>query len=154
MVFAELIGKMTAAAVAGNGREVADCFTDDGIYHDVFYGAFIGDEIVGLIENYFHRDATNFRWDLFDAIEQDNVGYCHYIFSYDSKLASAAGQRAGFEGIIHCQIQHGKIQQYREVATAVTGLHMLGFGAEKLEKFVARETAELTGNPKAAGHFN
>lgn len=153
MKFADLIHKMTASAVAGNGAEVADCFSADGVYHDVFYGAFRGAEIADLIENYFHRDAMNFRWDLFDPAEQNDVGYCHYIFSYDSRLPGAEGKRGGFEGIIHCQLRDGKIQEYREVATAATGLHMVGFGAEKLAKFIARESNELTGNPKAAGHF-
>ena len=42
MSFAHLITRMTQAAVAGDGAGVAGCFTADGIYHDVYYGAFRG----------------------------------------------------------------------------------------------------------------
>lgn len=154
MIFSDLITKMTSAAVAGNGADVASCFTEDGVYHDVFYGAFKGSEIADLIENYFHRDATNFRWDLHDAVEQNDVGYCRYIFSYDSKLEGVSGRRAGFEGIITCKLKDGKILEYQEVATAGTGLHMLGFSAVKIAKFVAKEANELASRSESAGHFD
>ena len=73
--FAALLGRMTAAAVAGDGRAVRACFTPDGIYHDCFYGSFAGDDIVGMIENYFHRDATCFIWDLHDPVATAERGY-------------------------------------------------------------------------------
>ena len=47
MEFADLIGRMTRAAAAGDGAGVADCFTDDGVYHDVFYGTFTGRAAIG-----------------------------------------------------------------------------------------------------------
>ena len=122
MSFAELIGRMTTAAAAGDGAGVAACFTEDGVYHDVFYGAFAGSEIVGMIENYFHRDGENFRWDIYDPVDNGNVGYARYVFSYDSKLDEFAGKRALFEGVAVCQLKGGLIESYTEVANAATGL--------------------------------
>ena len=75
MNFESLIKKMTRAAVQGNGATVADCFTADGVYHDVFYGNFTGRDIARMIEDYFHRDGENFRWDIFEPVEQRNIGY-------------------------------------------------------------------------------
>ena len=49
MDFESLIKKMTRAAVQGNGATVADCFTADGVYHDVFYGDFTGRNIARMI---------------------------------------------------------------------------------------------------------
>ena len=54
MDFESLIKKMTRAAVQGNGSTVVDCFTVDGVYHDVFYGNFTGRNIARMIEYYFH----------------------------------------------------------------------------------------------------
>ena len=69
MTFSELIGRMADAAARGDGQAVADCFTADGVYDDVFYGPFQGDAIKDMIENYFHRDGCNFRWDMHDAVD-------------------------------------------------------------------------------------
>jgi hypothetical protein len=53
------------AAVAGDGARFAALFTEDGCYHDVFYGLFEGRAaIADMLENRFHRDAENFRWDM------------------------------------------------------------------------------------------
>jgi len=60
--FADLIARMTTAAISGNGA--AACFAEDGVYHDIFYGAFKGADIADLIENYLHPDGQNFRWDI------------------------------------------------------------------------------------------
>ena len=54
MEFGALMHKMVDAACAGDGEEVADCFVEDGVYDDVFYGVFQGRErIVDMIGNYF-----------------------------------------------------------------------------------------------------
>jgi len=71
--FAALLGRMTAAAVAGDGAAVRACFTPAGVYHDCFYGSFAGDAIVGMIEGMFHRDATRFIWDLHDPMAEGSV---------------------------------------------------------------------------------
>lgn len=152
MAFAELISRMTHAAARGDGQAVADCFTPDGVYHDVFYGAFIGADIKDLIENYFHRDAENFRWDVFDPVATGTVGYARYVFSYDSKLATSQGKRAIFEGVAVCHLQNGRIASYSEIANAATGLSCLGFPPERLAKFIAKQTAELIARDEAAAH--
>ena len=154
MSFAELIGRMTAAAVAGDGAEVAACFTEDGIYHDVFYGAFKGADIEGMIENYFHRDGENFRWDIYDPVDNGDIGYARYVFSYDSKLDEFAGRRALFEGVAICQLKGGLIENYTEIANAATGLTGLGFPPERLAKFVAKQSAELSRRSEAAAHLH
>ena len=112
MSFANLITRMTQAAVAGDGAGVAACFTPDGVYHDVYYGAFRGSEIAGMIENHFHRDARNFRWDIHDPVEAEGIGYARYVFSYTSKLNCAKGRRGIFEGIVCCRLREGLISDY------------------------------------------
>jgi len=153
MGFSELISRMTQAAVRGDGAAVAACFTPDGVYHDVFYGAFRGPDIADMIENRFHRDAENFRWDLFDPVDDGRTGYVRYVFSYDSKLDGSKGRRAIFEGVAVCTLENGLIASYGEVANAATGLVCLGFPPERLAKFLGRQTEDLKGRDEAAGHL-
>ena len=154
MEFKTLIQQMTQAAVRGDGPGVVACFCENGIYHDVFYGEFKGSAIINLIEGHFHRDGKDFQWDLYDAIEQNGIGYARYVFSYASKLPHAKDRRATFEGVAICRLESGRIREYREVANAVTGLHLMGFSPERLARFVDRETKTLLervqGNPSKA----
>jgi len=143
MTFKTLIQKMTQAAVRGDGHGVAACFCENGIYHDVFYGEFTGNAIINLIEGHFHRDGKDFQWDLYDPIEQNSIGYARYVFSYSSTLPQAEDRRATFEGVAICRLEAGRIREYREVANAVTGLHLLGFSPERLSRFVDREAKTL-----------
>lgn len=152
MSFAELITTMTQAACRGDGAAVAACFTPDGVYHDCFYGAFAGAAIVTMIEDYFHRDARDFRWDLHDIVDDGRVGYARYVFSYESKLPYAAGRRALFEGVSICELRQGRLASYREVANAAVGLHTLGFAPERIARLLDREARELAARTEAAAH--
>lgn len=154
MEFAKRITMMTQAAAKGDGAAVTACFTPDGVYHDVFYGAFIGSEITDLIEGHFHRDATAFRWDLHDPVQSGNIGYVRYVFSYSSRLPGHEGRRGLFEGVAICRLREGLISDYREVANAATGLASIGAADDKITRFVARETKALIERPEAAQHRN
>lgn len=152
--FKTLITTMTQAACDGDGKATAACFTPSGVYHDVFYGSFKGAAIADMIENHFHRDAENFIWDLHDPVDDSQVGYARYVFSYDSKLAESRGNRAVFEGVSICRLRDGLIEDYREVADAITGLHQLGFGSERLVKLIGREAQALRARPESAHHIS
>jgi limonene-1,2-epoxide hydrolase len=57
------------AVEARNGKAFAALFTQDGVYHDVFYGAFKGHaKIAELIDDWFYRTADNFRWVKHDPV--------------------------------------------------------------------------------------
>ena len=152
MDFGTLIRTMTDAACRGDGAAVAACFTPDGTYHDVFYGAFQGTEIARMIEGYFHRDASNFRWDIHDPVAVGDKGYARYVFSFDSKLAGIEGTRACFEGVAVCTLKDGLIQDYHEVAETVTGLSMLGFEDGRIAGYAAKKGRALLARDEAAAH--
>lgn len=155
MTFLQVMQSMTQAAVAGDGRGVAACFTPDGTYHDVFYGAFTGhDAIADMIENHFHRDGEDFRWDLHDAVDDGAMGYVRYVFSYTSRLDGHAGRRSVFEAVSVCKLRDGRIAEYREVGNAAVGLSLMAFPDEKITRFVAREARELIGRTEAAHHVS
>lgn len=152
MEFRDLIMRLTQAIVAGDGATAASCFTDDGVYHDVFYGAFPKAEIAHMVSDYFHRDACAFIWDIHAPVCDGRTGYARYVFSYDSRLAAAQGCRALFEGVSICQLRDGLLASYHEVANAAPGLAMLGFEPARLCKIVARQGRELAARAEAAHH--
>ena len=75
-----------------NGAAFADLFTEDGVYHDVFYGAFAGRaKIAEMIDDWFYRTATDFRWDMHAPVSDGETLYARYTFSYRSTLPEAEG---------------------------------------------------------------
>tara|TARA_E500000331_G_C17226434_1_gene700551 strand:- start:37 stop:516 length:480 start_codon:yes stop_codon:yes gene_type:complete len=150
--FETLITSLADGACRGDGAAVAACFTEDGYYHDCFYGSFQGQAIKDMIENYFHRDSENLVWDMHTPVEAGSVGYARYVFSYDSKLPEARGKRAVFEGVSICRLRDGLIEEYREVAHSISGLQLLGFDNERVIKLLARESKELLARDESRHH--
>ncbi|MCB1510163.1 MAG: nuclear transport factor 2 family protein [Hyphomicrobiaceae bacterium] len=152
MAFADVIRRMVAAVERGDGQGVANCFTPDGVYHDVFYGSFEQPRIAEMIEGYFYRDGRDFKWDIHDPVEQDGIGYARYVFSYASTLPGAEGKRGLFEGVAVCRMRDGLIADYREIANAATGLFGTGFPPERLAKFIGKQHAELAERGESERH--
>jgi len=149
-----LLTRFTEAVAAGDGPGFAALFTPDATYHDVFYGAFQGRErISAMLTGWFHRDATDFRWDMHDPVSDGTTLYARYVFSFTSRLPSAEGKRVVFEGVSIMTLRDGLIAEYKEVANTAPGLVDLGFAPERLARRFAREGADLRGRPEATRHL-
>ena len=136
-----------------NGKAVAELFTEDGVYHDVFYGAFKGREkIAEMIDDWFHRTARDFRWEMFRPVTDGTMLYAYYTFSYVSTLPEAEGKRVGFDGVSILRLKDGKIAEYREVANAAIGLLDIGFAPERVAKILRKEEAQIKARPEWARH--
>lgn len=137
-----------------NGRAFADLFTEDGIYHDVFYGAFAGrTKIAAMIDDWFYRTATDFRWDMHDPVTDGTTLYARYTFSYRSTLPEANGARAMFEGVAIMTLIGGRIASYHEVANTAPALVDLKFAPERIAKIVGKQGAELKARPEMQRHL-
>jgi ketosteroid isomerase-like protein len=137
-----------------NGTVFADLFTEDGVYHDVFYGAFAGRaKIAEMIDDWFYRTATDFRWDMHTPVSDGETLYARYTFSYRSLLPEARGARAMFEGVAIMQLRDGKIACYHEVANAATSFVDMNFAAERIAKIVAKQGAALKARPEMKRHL-
>src|SRR5258707_1611047 len=91
-----------------NGAAFAALFTEDGVYHDVFYGAFAGREkIAAMVDDWFYRTATDFRSDMHDPASDGTTLYAPYTFSYKSTLPEAYGARGMFEGFAIMTLREG-----------------------------------------------
>jgi ketosteroid isomerase-like protein len=137
-----------------DGNAFADLFTEDGVYHDVFYGAFEGRaKIAEMIDDWFYRTATDFRWDMHAPVTDGETLYARYTFSYRSTLPEAKGARAMFEGVSIMKLRDGLIAEYHEVANTATGFVDMNFAAERIAKIVARQGAALKARPEMARHL-
>jgi ketosteroid isomerase-like protein len=138
-----------------NGAAFADLFTEDGVYHDVFYGAFAGHaKIAGMIDDWFYRAATDFRWDMHEPVSDGETLYARYTFSYRSLLPEAKGARAMFEGVAVMKLRDGKIAEYHEVANTATGFVDMNFAPERMAKIFARQAAALKARPEMKRHLD
>ena len=137
-----------------NGAAFAQLFTEDGVYHDVFYGAFAGRaKIAEMVDEHFHRTASDFRWDMHEPVTDGTTLYARYTFSYRSTLPEAKGARAMFEGVAIMTLRDGKIATYHEVANTAPGFVDMNFAPERIAKIVAKQGAALKARPEMARHL-
>jgi ketosteroid isomerase-like protein len=137
-----------------DGKAFAELFTEDGVYHDVFYGAFEGrKKIAAMIDDWFYRTATDFRWDMHVPVSDGETLYARYTFSYRSTLPEAKGARAMFEGVAIMKLRGDKIAEYHEVANTATGFVDMNFAPERIAKIVAKQGAALKARPEMQRHL-
>ena len=137
-----------------DGKAFAALFTEDGVYHDVFYGAFRGRaDIAGMIDDWFYRTAADFRWDMHAPVSDGTTLYARYTFSYRSTLPEAKGARAMFEGVSIMTLRGGLIAEYHEVANTATGFVDMNFAPERIAKIMAKQGAALKARPEMARHL-
>jgi ketosteroid isomerase-like protein len=137
-----------------NGTAFADLFTEDGVYHDVFYGAFAGRaKIAEMIDEVFYRTATDFRWDMHDPVSDGKTLYARYTFSYRSTLPEAKGARAMFEGVAIITLRDGRIAEYDEVANTAPAFVDMNFAPERIAKILAKQGAALKARPEMQRHL-
>ena len=149
-----MLGAFCDAVERRNGTAFADLFTEDGVYHDVFYGAFAGRaRIAAMIDDWFYRTATDFRWDMHAPVSDGETLYARYTFSYRSTLPEARGARAMFEGVAIMKLRDGEIAEYHEVANTATGFVDMNFAPERMAKIFAKQGAALKARPEMKRHL-
>jgi ketosteroid isomerase-like protein len=149
-----LLQEFCRAVEQRDGRGFAALFTEDGVYHDVFYGAFVGrTKIAEMIDDWFYRTAADFRWDMHDPVANGRTLYARYTFSYRSLLPEAEGARAMFEGVAIMRLRDGLIAEYGEVANVATGFVDMNFAPERMAKIFARQSAALKARPEMQRHL-
>jgi ketosteroid isomerase-like protein len=137
-----------------DGKTFAGLFAEDGVYHDVFYGAFAGRaKIADMIEHHFYETADDFRWDMHDPVSNGATLYARYTFSYRSKLPGAEGKRAMFEGVAIMMLRDGLIASYQEVANTAPAFVDLNFTPERIAKIVGKQGAALKARPEMQRHL-
>ncbi len=112
--FAALLHEFTRSAESGDGARFAGHFTEDAIYYDYIYGAHRGRaEIAHMMQNLFHRDAADYRWEMFDPVFDGEMGYAWSLSSFTSKIPQFEGKRVVIDGISRFMVRDGLIAEYR-----------------------------------------
>ena len=154
MDISAMLARFCDAVERRDGEAFAALFTDDGVYHDVFYGAFNGRaKIAELIDDWFYRTATDFRWDMHAPVSDGETLYARYTFSYRSTLPEAKGARVMFEGVAIMKIRDGTIEEYREVANTAPAFVDMNFAPERIAKILAKQALELRARPEMRRHL-
>lgn len=150
----KLLHDFCRAVEQRNGAAFAALFTEDGVYHDVFYGAFAGRlRIAEMIDDWFYRTAKDFRWHMHDPVSDGRILYARYTFSYTSTLPEADGARAMFEGVAIMKLRDAKIAEYHEVANTAPAFVDLKFAPERIVKILAKQGAALKARPEMSQHL-
>ena len=155
--FRGLLDRFTAAVEGADGAGLGALFTEEGLYHDTFYGEFRGRaEIAGMLEERFWGDATRFFWDMYEPVYDAaaGLGYARWVFSYTSTMEDSAGRRVAFDGMSSFQIEGGLIRHYREVFSAGIAFVQLGMAPERTAKILRRIADSHAGDPEWARHLS
>ena len=149
-----MLDEFCRAVERRDGKAFAALFAEDGVYHDVFYGAFKSRaDIADMIDDWFYRTARDFRWDMHDPVSNGTTLYARYTFSYLSTLPEAPAERIRFEGVAIMGLSDGLITNYREIANVGPALVALNFAPERVAKILAKEGAALKKEPDMARHL-
>ena len=146
--FSALLQRLMAAAEAGDAQAFAACFTPDGIYHDYVYGDHTGrSEIAHMISDLFHRDAQDYRWEMFDPVCDGCIGYAWSLSCFISKVPEFAGRPVVIDGMSRFELKDGLISDYSESVNGGVAMAQLGVHPLRIEKVLQRWGKQLQERP-------
>jgi hypothetical protein len=154
MDLGQLLGRMTQAAEAADGQAFAACFTPDGIYRDYIYGDHKGrDSIAEMLEKYFHRDATDYRWQFFEPVCDGKLGYAWSLSSFTSTIPEFRGNKIVIDGISRFRLKDGLIEEYWESVNGGVAMAQLGVQPERIVKVLRRWADNLKNQPTTISYL-
>jgi len=146
--FRALLRRLMAAAQAGDGHAFAQCFTPDGVYHDYIYGDHQGrSEIERMLSELFHRDASDYRWEMFDPVCSGDIGYAWSLSAFTSKVPEFAGKPVLIDGMSRFELKDGLIKDYSESVNGGVAMVQLGVAPQRMEKVLQRWSKQLHERP-------
>ena len=146
--FATLVERFAAAATAGDGKALADCFTPDGTYYDYIYGPHRGrGSIAEMLEELFHRDAAQYDWTFYEPVTDGRIGYAHSLSTFISKVPEYMGKEIVIDGTSRFVLKDGLIAEYHESVNGGVAHAQLGLAPERMAKVMARWATRLRERP-------
>jgi SnoaL-like domain len=152
--FARLLDGFTLAAECGDGARFAGHFTADAVYHDYIYGAHQGRaDIAHMMQDLFHRDAADYRWEMFDPVFDGEKGYAWSLSSFTSKIPQFQGKRVVIDGISRFLVRDGLIAEYRESVNGGVAMVQLGVEPDRMAKVFRRWSEWLKERPETLDYL-
>ena len=138
-----------------NGKAFAELFTEDGVYHDVFYGAFEGRaKIAEMIDDWFYRTADRFPLGHARPRQRRAARSMRATRSATARRCrrrKARGRCSRASSIM--KLRDGKIAEYHEVANTAPAFVDIKFAPERIAKIVAKQGAALKARPEMKRHL-
>ena len=152
--FAGLLSDFTLSAESGDGARFASHFTEDAIYYDYIYGPHQGRaDIARMMRDLFHRDAADYRWEMFDPVFDGVMGYAWSLSSFTSKIPQFQGQRVVIDGMSRFIVRDGLIVEYRESVNGGVAMAQLGVEPARMTKVFRRWTDWLKQQPETVDYL-
>ncbi|UYO49455.1 nuclear transport factor 2 family protein [Rhodopseudomonas palustris] len=152
--FARLLESLTRAAESGDGARFANHFTEDATYHDYIYGPHTGRaEIAAMMQDLFHRDAADYRWEMFDPVCNGDLGYAWSLSSFTSTVPDFAGQRVVIDGISRFVLRGALIAEYHESVNGGVAMAQLGVAPERMVKVFRKWSGWLQQRPETQDYL-
>jgi hypothetical protein len=152
--FAALLSSLTLSAESADGVRFAGHFTEDAVYYDYIYGAHKGRaDIAHMMQNLFHRDAADYRWEMFDPVFDGKQGYAWSLSSFTSKIPQFEGQHVVIDGMSRFIVRDGLIAEYRESVNGGVAMAQLGVAPDRMTKVFNRWTGWLKERPETVDHL-
>jgi len=152
--FVALLNEFTLSAESGDGARFAAHFTADAVYHDYIYGPHRGRaDIAHMMQDLFHRDAADYRWEMFDPVFDGSTGYAWSLSSFTSKIADYLGKPVVIDGISRFVVRDGLIAEYRESVNGGAAMAQLGVAPERMTKVFGRWTGWLKQRPETIDYL-
>lgn len=147
--FTRLLDAFTRSAESGDGIRFAAHFTEDAVYHDYIYGPHKGRaDIAHMMQELFHRDAADYRWEMFDPVFDGRQGYAWSLSSFVSKIPQFAGRQVVIDGISRFIVRDGLIAEYRESVNGGVAMAQLGVAPDRMARVFRRWTGWLRERPE------
>lgn len=152
--FEALLGRFTAAVEREGGAALADQFTEDGVYHDLFYGPNQGRaKIAEMLEEHFWAHGEDYHWEMREPVVSGDIGYAHWTFSFTSKLDEAKGQRVVWNGMSRFKLRDGRIEHYKEMFDIAIALSQSNFAEGRISRIVAKHVERLRAEVAGTRHL-
>jgi SnoaL-like domain len=152
--FESLLDDFTHSAESGDGARFAGHFTADAVYYDYIYGAHRGRaDIAHMMQNLFHRDAADYRWEMFDSVFDGEKGYAWSLSSFTSKIPQFEGQRVVIDGMSRFIVRDGLIAEYRESVNGGVAMAQLGVEPQRMTKVFKRWAGWLMVRPETIDYL-
>jgi ketosteroid isomerase-like protein len=152
--FARLLSDFTLSAESGDGTRFASHFTEDAVYYDYIYGPHKGRaDIAHMMQHSFHRDAADYRWEMFDPVFDGTRGYAWSLSSFTSTIPQFKGRRVVIDGMSRFVVRDRLIAEYRESVNGGVAMAQLGVEPARMAKVFDRWTGWLKERPETQDYL-
>ena len=104
-----------------------------------------------MMQDLFHRDATDYRWEMFDPVFDGCNGICVVAVELHLENPAIQGQHVVIDGMSRFIVRDGLIAEYRESVNGGVAMAQLGVEPERMTKVFKRWTGWLKERPETVG---